>query len=97
MMDLNFWSIYMAAALSAAIFAVWVIYLPAIALLKEKAANNYHVKNNIGVFLNSPKLSCTVFFVMAVVLFPIIVPAILSERLRTVFVDNFIIGILSNE
>lgn len=83
----------MAAALSAAIFAIYQIYIPAMAQLEARARDNARLSLRMGAFINARKIRHVVVFIMFVVLFPFIIPAILSESFRVSFVNNFVNGI----
>lgn len=87
----------MAAALSAAIFAVYQIYIPAMNMLREMAKNNTRVANKAADYLDAKSIRHIVFFVMAFVLFPIFILPLLFENFRVGFVENFVKGILADE
>jgi len=94
MTDYNLFTFYIVAAMSAAIFATYQIYLPAIAILKKKALDDPRITERLGFFINSKFLAVIVFMIIAVIIFPMLIVPILYEPWRKSFTDSFVTGVL---
>lgn len=83
----------MAAAMSTAILSVYYIYFPAYAILLEKAKNNAAVMKEIVNFLAWKYMGATVFFIIVLLIFPIMLLSVFSIKHRTIFINRFVEGV----
>ncbi len=89
----DFWTFYMAAALSAAIFALFKLYLPAMEETRTKASNNPELKLKVKNLLDHNIFAAFCFLFFATVFAPMFIVPLLSDKMAATFRKNFIKGI----
>jgi len=101
----TFWMIYIVAGLTSVIMSYFVLLQPVLGTIRniylEMVGNNdpksQKMKHNALMVLNSRFLVSIIFIILVSIAYPFILPALIFEDKKKLFITKFVEGILGND
>ena len=88
-MELNFYNVLFAFWIATVFMSMWKLYFPSIKVLELARPNS--------LAINYPLVTFTTFLLMSCILAPFLIPVILIDKYRFIFIKSYLETVDKNE